>query len=449
MTVSPPPQQLRHVVFLQGMPAPFYQRVAKHLSTRGWRITRINLCAGDWLFWRGDNTIAYRGSVSQWPAFITRFMVEEGVTDLIVLGENRRYHREAVDIALAHGVRVTVNDFGYIRPDWITFERNGMSGASQFPRDPEAIHALAAQAPEVDWTPRHVDSAYRMARGDLLHNMANLALGWMFPRYRRSDLRPHTLIYTAASGLRLLTNRLGKARTQTEVAQLIASAQPYFLFPLQLNFDFQIVAYSPFDGVADSIHYVLRSFALHAAPDALLVVKEHPWDPALKNWAHVLQKEAATLGIAHRVRYLRGGHLDSLITHAQGVVTVNSTTGMRALHLGRPLQVLGQAVFDVAGLTHQNGLDNFWRNPTMPDAEFVRAFLKALAGTIQIRGVFFEESGLSLAAQEAAHRLLTDRVGQIVPGPPSVTSRCGGPLSPTQPLAAACTDEAKTPAVSA
>lgn len=444
---STPSQQARHVVFLQGMPSPFYQRIAQHLGRQGWRVTRINLCAGDWLFWRGGNAIAYRGSLSQWPGFVTRFMQEQGVTDLIVLGENRRYHREAVDIALARGVRVTVNDFGYIRPDWITFERNGMSGASQFPRDPEAIRRLAAQAPEVDWTPRHVDSAYRMARGDLLHNMANLALGWMFPRYRRSDLRPNTLIYTAASGLRLLTNRLRKQRTQAEVARLIASAEPYFLFPLQLNFDFQIVAYSPFDGIADSIHHVLRSFAVHAEPDALLVLKEHPWDPALKNWAYVLQKEAAILGIAHRVRYLRGGHLDSLITHAQGVVTVNSTTGMRALHLGRPLQVLGQAVFDVPGLTHQKGLDSFWRNPTRPDAEFVRAFLKALAGTIQIRGVFFDESGLSVAAKEAAHRLMTDRVGQLVDGPICAPSSLDEHRAQTQPLVSGRPGGATSPPV--
>jgi capsular polysaccharide export protein len=65
------------------------------------------------------------------------------VTHVLLLGENRRYHRQAVDIALALGIQVVVNDFGYIRPDWITFERNGMSGGSLFPRDPAAIRAMA------------------------------------------------------------------------------------------------------------------------------------------------------------------------------------------------------------------------------------------------------------------------------------------------------------------
>jgi capsular polysaccharide export protein len=95
-------------------------------------------------------------------------------------------------------------------------------------------------------------------------------------------------------------------------------------------------------------------------------------------------------------------------------VTVNSTTGMRALHLGRPLVVLGQAVFDVPGLSYQGGLDAFWTQASAPDVGLVRDFLKALAGTCQIRGVFFEEEGIRGAAKEAAQRLISDRVGRVL-----------------------------------
>jgi capsular polysaccharide export protein len=405
-------QPMRHLVFLQGMPSPFYRQIAQHLKEAGWRVTRINLCTGDWLFWHGEDAIAYRGRRSQWPKFIARFFAEQGVTHLMLLGENRRYHRQAVDIALASGLQVVVNDFGYIRPDWITFERNGMSGGSLFPHDPETIRAMAASLPDIDWAPRFADSAFHMARGDLLHNLSNLFMGWLFPFYRRSDRRPHTLIYTPASGFRLLTNRLHKHRIQQAAVDLVDSRQPYYLFPLQLDFDFQIVAYSSFKGIAHSIAHVVASFAQYAPAHTLLVLKEHPWDPALKSWERVLQKEAKRWGVENRVRYFRGGHLDTLITRSQGVVTVNSTTGMRALHLGTPLVVLGQAVFDVPGLTHQQGLESFWAGAAVPDTALVEDFLKALAGSLQIRGVFFEEEGRRLAAREAAHRLIHDAVGQ-------------------------------------
>lgn len=398
----------RHAVFLQGMPSPFLPRIAAGLRSRGWRTTRINLCIGDRLFWRSGDAIDYRGSLAQWPAFIEAFFSREGVTDLLLLGEQRRYHREAVALARARDIRVTVHDFGYLRPDWITFERDGMSGGSRFPRDAGAIRRIAARAPQPDFAPRYVDSAFQMARADLAYNLANLLLGWLYPRYRRSDMRPPTLIYTPASAWRLYRNTRLKARADALVRALVDAGRRFYLFPLQLDFDFQIVSYSRFSSIEESISLVIGSFARHAPGDAWLVLKEHPWDPALHNWQRSMRARAEEFGVANRVHYLRGGNLDELIRASRGVVTVNSTSGMRALQLGRPLQVLGQAVYDVPGLSHQNGIDHFWAEAAAPDPELTADFLKALAASVQIRGVFFSEPGLSDAVDAALRRLLGD-----------------------------------------
>lgn len=401
----------RHAVFLQGMPSPFFPRIAAALREQGWRTTRINLCIGDRLAWRGGHAIDYRGSVNHWPAFIDDFFASEGVTDVLLLGEQRRYHREAVGLAKARGIRVTVTDFGYLRPDWITFEPDGMSGGSRFPRDPAAIRALARQCPEPDRARRFADSAVRMARADLGYNVANLLLGWLYPRYRRADMRPHTLVYTPASARRLWSNAQVRPRMEAMVRQLCTSGKRFYVFPLQLDFDFQIVAYSPFSSIEESIDMVVASFARHAPRDAELVLKEHPWDPALHDWAHTMRARAAEHGVAERVHYLRGGNLDDLMRASQGVVNVNSTSGLRALELGLPVQVLGQAVYDVPGLTFGAGLDAFWTQASPPDATLMADYLRALAGTVQIRGAFFDDAGLDAAVAEAAHRLLRNRVG--------------------------------------
>ncbi|MGE4531818.1 MAG: capsule biosynthesis protein [Acidithiobacillus sp.] len=406
-------QPCMHVLFLQGMPSPFFYRIAQKLETHGCRATRINLCAGDRLFWPGKNAVDYRSTTAAWPDFVRTFMRTQNVTDLVLLGEQRRYHREAVVIALEMGVTVTVTDFGYIRPDWVTWERNGMSGSSLFPRDPAVIRAMAANAPEVDWPPRFFDNALIMAKGDLLHNFANMFGMFLYPHYQRSDRRPSTLLYTAASGLRLLGNRIQRDKNQRKVAHLANNGIRYFLFPLQLDFDFQIVAYSPFSGMAEAIRLVMRSFAAHAEPEDHLILKEHPWDPAIRNLEHFAYREAEALGIRHQVDYLRGGHLDTLIRHARAVVLVNSSTGIRTLQLRKPLKTLGQALFDISGLTHQGSLDTFWKEPGEIDPDLAEAFLKVLAATIQIRGVFFQEPGLSHAIDEALQRLLSGTVGQL------------------------------------
>ena len=401
-----------HFVFLQGMPSPFFSRIAATLRARGCRTTRINLCFGDLLFWRGPNAVNYRGSYRAWGDYIDRFFVRESVTDLVLLGEQRRYHREAVAAAQARGIRVTVTDFGYIRPDWITFERDGMSGASRFPRDPKAIRALAAKLPIPDWRPRFVDSAFQMAWRDLTHNFAQLLFGWLYPGYRRSDARPHTLIYTPACAWRLFTNSRLKPRADQFVRDLVGSGAPYYVFPLQLDFDFQIIAYSAFDGVGQAIQQVLESFAKHAPAHTRLVLKEHPWDPAITRWERIMASHVERLGLHGRVDYLRGGNLDDLVRASRGMVTVNSTTGLRALQLGRPLKALGQAIYDVPGLSFQGSLDEFWIDATPPDAALVTDFLTAIAGTVQIRGVFFDEAGLGPAVEEAVQRLLARTVGK-------------------------------------
>lgn len=396
----------RHFVFLQGMPSSFFRKLGVALEKQGCRVTRINFCIGDWLYWHGGNTRSYYGKYADWGRFIADFFDGNAVTDLVLLGEQRRYHKEAVAVAQARGIRVSVTDFGYLRPDWITLERDGMGGNSRFPRDPVEIRHLAEGIGQVELTRRYADSAFGMAANDLLYNFANLALGVCYPRYRRTDRRPHTLIYTIASGLHLLRARLGRERSKARVAEIVASGESYFVLPLQLDHDFQIVAYSSYAGMREVIRQVVESFARHALPGSRLVIKVHPWDAGLVNWRKVIGQIAVGLNVAERVEYLGGGCLDTLARMASGMVTVNSTAGLHALQAGCPVKVLGQAVYDLPGLCFQGSLDHFWSSPGAPDQELLDAFIRLMVATIQIRGVFFREPGISAAVKDAVQRLL-------------------------------------------
>ncbi len=394
-----------HAVFLQGMPSSFFRRVGECLAGQGWRVTRINLSAGDWLFWHDARAASYRGRPGDWPAHLRRFFLEQAVTDLVLLGAYRHYHREAVALARELGIRVTVTDFGYFRPDWILLERLGPAGVPEFPRDPERLRGLARGGPAPDLAPRFADSALRMAVGDLAQNFAPLLFRPFYPHYRRSDRRPHPVPYTLASGWRLLGNRLRRGRTHRQAAALHQDGRPYYLFPLQLAFDFQMVTGSPFRDMAEAIERVLVSFARHAPPASWLVLKEHPWDPGLPDWERHVRKRARALGLDGRIRYLRGGDLEALIAGAQGVVLVNSTVGLRVLQGNRPLKALGRAIFDVPGLACQEDLDAFWTEGRPPDPELRDGFFRALAATVQVRGVFFREPGLSEAVRATCQRL--------------------------------------------
>jgi capsular polysaccharide export protein len=400
-----------HFVFLQGMPSPFFTRVGRGLAALGCRVTGINLCIGDQLFWRGPEKLNYRGTIADWPGFLSDFFDANDVTDLVLLGEQRSYHKVAIEVAKSRGIRVTVTDFGYLRPDWITLERDGMSGNSRFPRNMEEISQIAASVAKADLSRKYFDSDLNMALGDLLYSFSNVFFWWLYPHYRRSDKRPHPIIYFPSIGLRLLLTRFASKHASQRVQEIVQSSIRYFIFPLQLEHDFQIVSYSGFAKLEDAIREIIQSFARNAGRESGLIIKVHPWDPGLRNWKHIVKRLAGESGVADRVEYLNGGDLDELIKRSIGMVTINSTSGLRALQLGKPVVTLGQAIYDVPGLTFQGGLERFWGEASPSEPRNGEAIINALASTIQIRGVFFNEPGLTSAVNGTVARLFNQTVG--------------------------------------
>ena len=184
------------------------------------------------------------------------------------------------------------------------------------------------------------------------------------------------------------------------------------MFPLQLANDFQIIAYSHFDSLVDAIELVIKSFAENVTSDTRLIIKVHPLDPGIINYKKLITTLSVKYGIKN-IDYFDGGDLDDIITGSEGIITVNSTVGIRALQLGSPVMTLGNAIYDVVGLTYQGQLDHFWTKAKRPDSSLVNAFITAIAGTIQIRGVFYNEPGLTAAVDESSKRLFYGTVGAI------------------------------------
>jgi capsular polysaccharide export protein len=392
-------------LFLQGPLSPFFSELATALEQRGHRILRINVCIGDLLLWRRPGAANFRGRPETWPAYILDFMKREGVTDLVLLGEQRFYQKIAVAVAQRLGVTVTVTDFGYLRPDWITLELDGMSGTSRFPRDMAAIRRIAHGAEPPESKARYQDSFPRQVFWDMLFHLSNTFLNLFgFPHYRSYQLH-HPVPAYIGTGIRLLLRAQRSKRADALIRQLHDRGTPYFVLPMQMENDFQLRAYSPFPDMVTPIRQAIRSLAAHGAGDAHLVVKIHPLDPGLRRWPSIVAREAKAAGMTDRLHFIDGGSLDILLERALGVVTVNSTVGIWGLRAGKPVITLGQATYDIPGLTYQDGLDRFWTEANAPDAADVTAFMTALAATIQIRGVYYNRPGLDAAVQNAAKRL--------------------------------------------
>lgn len=393
----------RTVLLLQGLMGPLFRRLGQELIRTGHQVHKVNFNGGDRLFWRLPNGIDYRGSLAAWPEALDRVIRERGITDVVLFGDCRDHHIAAIRVCRERDVPVHVFEEGYIRPDWVTLELGGVNGHSSLPRDPVWYRETAAALPPVPPHDQVPSSFRRRAAEGLLYNIGDVFTRWYYPHW--TNHRPwHPLVEGMGWMRKLRRRKEREASAARLMARLEASAEPYFLFPLQLDSDAQIRLHSPFAGIADALLRVIGSFAAHAPAEMRLVVKEHPLDNGVRDWRQETADMAAQFGVADRVDYLPWGDIVPVTRRARGVVTINSTSGTFALAEGLPVVALGQAVYDIPDITFQGGLDAFWRNPAAPDVATFAAFRRVLIERCLIPGGFFSEQALDKVVRHAIAR---------------------------------------------
>ena len=383
---------------------------------------RVNFCVGDAVYWLGRPAFNFRGALAAWPGYLKALVEREQVTDILYYGEGRPYHRSAAKVAASLGINAYVYEFGYLRPDWLTLERGGMSGRSHFPVDPQVIRAIGAQFPMPDLRARTRYSMRTELAHEISYSLLTYVLHLIYPRYVAD--RYYNPVVEYLTGIPKQLRAPAKRReAEAVIAEVVRNERAYYLMPLQLQCDYQLRHYSPFAHQADAIGKVLASFSMYAPQDAALVFKCHPLDNGAENWSQRINDLAVATGLADRVHYVEGGDLSTLLQHARGTVTINSTVGVHALIAGCPVKALGTAIFDIEGLTHRGSLDTFWRSPELPDKALIDAFVRALAGTIQVKGDFFSAAGQTSAIATFAERLVRGTIngcGAFVDPPPRV-----------------------------
>lgn len=381
----------RRTLLLQGPMGPFFERLAGLLRAHGQQVWKVNFNAGDDWFYRDAQVERFRQPLAAWPARLRELLAEWRIDAIVLFGQSRAMHHAAIEVAREAGVGVFVFEEGYVRPDYVTLEVGGVNAESPLPRDPAFYRSLDLQPLPAP-----------LPTGQTFGGMARIAMTYAVARCighpRYPHYRHHRSIAPLRQGLKWAHGawrkwwyRLAERGLQDFLAAP-AQHKRFFLVPLQVYNDSQIRRHSRFKEVPAFIREVLASFARHATPDALLVFKHHPLDRPYNDYAGLIGREAALLGVAERVRYLHDQHLPTLLKHARGVVTVNSTTGLQALYHGTPVIALGECMWALPGLVHPGPLDSFWREPGPVDAELFQRYRQHLVRETQLNASFYADA---------------------------------------------------------
>lgn len=398
----------RSFLFLQGVSSPFFPRLADQLRADGHRVFKINFNAGDLAYWGLRQSWNYRGELSGLTDFLDDKYRRFAITDQVLFGDRRPVHRAAVDRAAALGVRTHVFEEGYLRPHWVTLEREGVNGHSLLPRDPDWFRSVGGGLPDYGCGASFDSPFWLRAVYDVAYHLAGALNPILFPHYRTHAPYNAALEY-AGYIRRFAMLHFRKPKDKVLIDRLIDRRVPFFLLPLQLNSDAQIRDHCRFADMNEVMEFVMVSFAGHAQGDARLVIKNHPLDAGLVNFRRVIARLEKRFGLAGRIDYLESGDLVALLRAARGLVTVNSTAGCLSVEMGCPTCTLSDPIYNLPGLTFQGGLDEFWRGARRPDEELYRRFRNTVIHAAQVNGGFYCAAGIRMAVENCRRFLEPDR----------------------------------------
>lgn len=401
------PLKKRIFLFLQGPHGPFFARLAAELTGHGATCRKIGFNISDELEWRGrEGYEPFHGRAEEWPVHIRRRIRDLGVTDIVLYGDERPYHKEA---RRAAGDAVVTHCFeeGYLRPYWITYERGGANGNSRLMdmSVAEICEAASRVALPLSAAPASWGSSFAHTLWSMAHHFPLWLGDSRYPNYARH--REHALGKELAFYLRrlaVLPALSGVSRLRE--AALRKSGRRYHVVLLQLAFDSSMKSHSDYGSLAEFVEECVDGFLSGAPADERLVLKAHPFDDGRENLAALSRRIARKTNAGDRVVFLERGRLAPLLDGAVSAVTINSTSAHQALWRGLPVRAMGRAVFDKPGLTSRQPLDDFFRAPTPPDPEVYAGFRRFLLVTSQVEGSFYRHGGRRAAATRAAQMML-------------------------------------------
>jgi capsular polysaccharide export protein len=400
---------MRRLLFIGAPFGPFFRRIAKELELKKSVVWRACFTGGDLLDTTTRNRVIFQGKNEEWPAFISEFIRTNHIDGVVTFNDALPRNMVALECAQKLGISRYVLENGYLRPHWVTLERDGVNGHSPLPRDPVYYESKK--------TIERTYSAFKFRMRPHVINtikyfIASVALS-PFIKFDKSYYG--TSIWKQARGyLREYYWRLTHKEDDTveRIEKLNHAETKVFSFLLQKPGDLQLVVHSKHGGNNGFVKEVIESFSKHAPQPSILIIKQHPLDYGIEKTPKMVRALIRDLQLEDRVFFLRKTSIDIVLKQTDGMVTINSTGGLAAIDNGLPVICLGTAFYDMRGLTFQEGLDRFWAECEAPDADWVAKFISYLKGTSQLNGGFHTAEALNILMPQLVDMLLKDSLVQ-------------------------------------
>ncbi len=375
-------------LFLVGPIGTFFARLLKYLDNKNVKTYKVLFPLHEFGF-NESKLIRFSGEIKDFKEFLRKIIIEKKIKHIFMYGNVLIPHRQAIELvetfrSAGTEIHSHIFELGYFRPNFVTIEGKGVNYKSDFILGKEFFDK---QIP-YEILPEASSKGMRFRKIWKGITFVNHS----FRKYKIVDfdhkLQPKP-IYLWFQIKGFLLNHLFRI-TEYKLKKKLMSSIPFFIVILQVSSDSQLTQGSNFEDNSGFIYKVIKDFAAAKLENINLIFKHHPRDRGYENYSRDIKSFAKEFNLTDKVFYIHDYFLSKLFQNSKckGTILINSTVGYQSLFHSIPVKALGIAPYNIEGLTYQNDLISFFRNPHVVDNLLFRKFYKYILENSQINGNF-------------------------------------------------------------
>jgi len=168
------------LLMLQGPIGPLFSRIAAWKRGMGHQVRRVIFNAGDAGYCDDKDAIYYRNGQHEWRDQLHSCVREHDVKGVLLFGQTRFYHRQAIEICQSMGIPVFVMEEGYVRPGFLTLEMIGVNAYSTTLKN----HVWSAETAAHELRPATTRAdRFKVTLCAINYYLRLKAGSWLYPNY--------------------------------------------------------------------------------------------------------------------------------------------------------------------------------------------------------------------------------------------------------------------------
>ena len=375
-------------LFLVGPIGTFFARFSDYLENNNIRTYKILFPLHEYGFSQ-SRIIKYDQDIKVFKDFLRQTIINYEIKHIFMYGNVLIPHKQALDLAkelnfVGKDIKTHIFELGYLRPNFVTLENDGINYNSSL------IKSSKFYSKQDSYSVLPVPKKHARLRIRKIWKTISF-INHSFKNYKIVEkdhkLQPKPIyIWFQIKGFFL---KYFFFLTEYKLKNYLLRNK-FFLVILQVSTDSQLTEGSDIKDNKKFIYEVIKEFAEAKRNDINLVFKHHPRDRGYTNYHNEIQNLANEFGVSNNVFYIHDYYLSKLFQNpnCKGTVLINSTVGYQSLYHSIPVKSLGITPYNIEGLSHQEDLVSFFKNPSPVEKLLFNKFYKYILENSQINGNF-------------------------------------------------------------